>query len=521
MKQKLSTLLASTAIASCLSMAAFAQEVTVVMASNEVGATSYNPVVAAMQPVGTYLIYDRLIAKDENLTYVPQLAESWVEAEDGMSWTFTLKPGVTFHNGKPFTAQTVVDWLALYPGTENEYLFAAVEGAEVVSDLVVRFNMKRPEPNLLYNLSTVFASIPDPEAYAEMGEDYGVFEAVGTGPFKLESFEIGQQTVLVRNDDYAWGPGAATGKSAKLERLTLREIAESSTAFLELKTGGVDMLLNVPTDFVGEVDKASDLSMLQLAGQDLVYMPLNVTKAPFDDIKVREGVAFAINQQEILEAVFGGMGRAPDGFLISSLPESHIADEFRIAYDPARANKALDDAGWAMGGDGVRSKDGTRLSVKLWTQSDSFFRRLSEVVQAQLKAVGVEAEIVTFDSAAIRDQYKTGAHQMAVRSYLWDNADILEWFFSATRPYYPNVSMLDDPKAEALKDAAMTGAKNSAEREAVFIAYHEYINSLFAYAPIYEPVQIIGYNADRLVMPEVLRAPRFNTLGFLELDVKE
>jgi len=521
MKYNLSTLLATTAIGSCLALSAFAQEVTVVMAPNEVGATSYNPVASSMQPVGTYLIYDRLIAKDENLAYVPQLAESWVEAEDGMAWTFTLKPGVTFHNGTPFAAQTVVDWLALYPGTENAYLFDAVERAEVVSELEVRFVMKRPDPNLLYNLSTVFASIPDPAAYAEAGEDYGVFDAVGTGPFRLESFEIGQQTVLVRNDDYAWGPGAATGKPAKIERLTLREIAESSTAFLELKTGGVDMLLNVPTDFVGEVEGASDLSVLQLAGQDLVYMPMNVTQAPFDDIKVREGVAFAINQQEILDAVFGGMGKAADGFLISSLPESKIADEFRISYNPERANKALEDAGWVMGTDGVRTKDGARLSVKLWTQSDSFFRRLSEVVQAQMKAVGVEAELVTFDSAAIRDQYKTGAHQVAVRSYLWDNADILEWFFSATRPFYPNVSMLDDPKAEALKDAAMTGAKNSAEREAAFVAYHEYINSQFPYAPIYEPVQIIGYNAERLAMPEVLHAPRFNTLGFLELDVKE
>lgn len=520
MKRNLSTLLASTAIASCLGLSALAQDVTVVMAANEVGATSYNPVAASMQPVGSYLIYDRLIAKDENLNYVPQLAQSWDEAADGMAWTFTLKPGVSFHNGTPFTAQTVVDWLALYPGTENAYLFDAVERAEVVSDLVVRLVMKRAEPNLLYNLSTVFASIPDPAVYAALGEDYGVFEAVGTGPFKLENFEIGQQTVLVRNDDYAWGPGAATGKPARIERLTLREIAESSTAFLELKTGGVDMLLNVPTDFVGEVEKASDLSILQLAGQDLVYMPMNVTKAPFDNIKVREGVAFAINQPEILAAVFGGMGKAADGFLISSLPESNTAPEFRIAYDPARANKALDDAGWVMGSDGVRAKDGTRLSVKLWTQSDSFFRRLAEVVQAQLKAVGMEAEIVTFDSAAIRDQYKTGAHQIAVRSYLWDNADILEWFFSASRPFYPNVSMFNDPKAEALKDAAMTGAKTSAEREAAFLAYHEYVNSQLPYAPIYEPVQIIGYNADRLVMPGVLHAPRFNTLGFLELDVK-
>lgn len=519
--KSLGKLLLGTALAGGLMVPAQAQDVVAVLSQNETGATSYNPVSATLLSVGAWLMYDRLVAKDENLQYVPNLAESWEEAPDGMIWTFKLKPGVTFHNGTPFTAQTVVDWLPLYKGSENEYLFDAIDHAEVVSDTEVKFVMKRPEPNLLYNLSTVYASIPDPAAFTELGEEFGVAEVVGTGPFKLDSFEIGNQTVLLRNDDYAWGPGDATGHPAKIETLTLREIAEASTAFLELKTGGVDMLMNVPTDFVGEVEGSGNLKLLELPGTDLVYMPINVTKPPFDDIKVREAVAFAINRQEIVDAVFGGRGKAADGFLISALPESQIAPEYRMTYDPERANKALDDAGWVKGADGIREKGGEKLKVTLWTQSDSIFRRLSEVVQAQLKAVGLEAEILTFDNAAIRDQYKTGEQQLAVRTYLWDNADILEWFFSGERLYYPNISMLNDPKAEELKAAAMTGAKNSAEREANFRAYHEYINSLYPYAPIYEPVQLMGYNTDRVTLPEPLHAARFNTLGFLQLEVKE
>lgn len=520
MKTLASLLLGTTLGAGSLTPA-IAQDVTVVMSQNEVGATTYNPINATLLSVGAWLIYDRLVSKDENLQYVPNLAESWEEAPDGMRWTFHLKPGVTFHDGTPFTAQTVVDWLPLYKGTENEFMFDAIEQAEAVSDTEVVFTMKRPEPNLLYNLASVYGSIPQVEKFKAMGEDFGVVEAIGTGPFKLESFEIGNETVLVRNDDYAWGPGEATGHPAKFETLTLREIPEASTAFLELKTGGVDMLMNVPTDFVGEVESSGNLKLLELPGTDLIYMPINVTKAPFDDIKVREGVAFAINQQEIVDAVFDGRGKPADGFLISALPESNTAPEFRIQYDPDRANAALDDAGWVKGADDIREKDGQRLSVTLWTQSDSIFRRLSEVVQAQLKAVGVEAEILTFDSAAIRDQYKTGEQQLAVRTYLWDNADILEWFFGGDRLYYPNISMLNDPHAEELKAAAMTGAATAAEREANFIAYHEYINSLLPYAPIYQPVQLIGYNADRITLPEPLHAARFNALGFLELEVKE
>ncbi|QCO54661.1 ABC transporter substrate-binding protein [Pseudorhodobacter turbinis] len=517
----LKTLLLGTALSATLTFPVMAQDVVAVLSQNEVGATSYNPISATLLSVGAWLLYDRLVSKDEKLQYVPSLAESWEEDADGMAWTFNLKQGVTFHNGTAFNAQVIVDWLPLYQGTENAYLFDAIDHAEAISDNTVRFLMKRPEPNLLYNFSTVYASIPDPATFTALGEDFGVTEVVGTGPFKLESFEIGNETVLVRNDDYAWGPGASTGHAAKIERLTLREIAEASTAFLELKTGGVDLLMNVPTDFVEEVEGAGNLKMLELPGTDLIYMPINVTKAPFDNIKVREGVAFAINQKEIIDSVFGGRGKAADGFLISSLPESKIAEEFRIAYDPVRAAKALEDAGWLMGGDGVREKGGERLKVALWTQSDSLFRRLSVVVQAQLKAVGVEATILSFDSAAIRDQYKTGEQQLAVRTYLWDNADILEWFFGGDRLYYPNISMLNDPKAEELKTAAMTGAKNQVEREANFISYHQYINSLYPYAPIYEPVQLMGYNADRIAVPDSFHASRFNTLGFLELEVKE
>ncbi len=250
-------------------------------------------------------------------------------------------------------------------------------------------------------------------------------------------------------------------------------------------------------------------------------MPINVTKAPFDDIRVREAAAKAINQEEILASVFGGVGAVADTFLISALPESHVSDSAKIKYDPDRSNALLDEAGWAMGPDGVRIKDGQPLKVTLWTQSDSIFRRLTEVVQAQLKAVGIEAEITTFDSSMIRDQYKTGEQQLAVRSYNWDNADIVDWFFGGDRLGYPNVSMFNDPKAEELRAAAMTGSKNMDERVANFTAYHEYVLTQFPMAPIYQPVQAYAYNKDRIALPEKIDSSAFGASAFLDLEVKE
>jgi len=157
----------------------------------------------------------------------------------------------------------------------------------------------------------------------------------------------------------------------------------------------------------------------------------------------------------------------------------------------------------------------------LWTQSDSVFRRLTEVVQAQLKAVGIEATITTYDSSTIRDQYKTGEQQLAVRSYFWSNADIVDWFFGADRLGYPNVSMFNDPKAEELRAKAMAGSATQAERVANFTAYHQYVTSQFPYAPIYQPEQNMAYNKDRIVMPDVIHGTSVTGTVMLDVSVKE
>ena len=130
---------------------ALAQEAVFVIATNEVGAPTYNPIKASNLNIGTTLIYDRLVSQDADLSYHPWLAESWEEAPDGMSWVFHLKKGVKFHNGEPFNAQTIAKWLELFKGSENAYMAEAIQKVEVVDDSTVKFVMSRPEPNLLYN----------------------------------------------------------------------------------------------------------------------------------------------------------------------------------------------------------------------------------------------------------------------------------------------------------------------------------------------------------------------------------
>jgi peptide/nickel transport system substrate-binding protein len=505
-----------------VSSSAWSQEATFVMSTNEVGAPTYNPVKATILNVATSLIFDRLVVQAADQSFHPHLAESWEESPDGMQWIFHLRHGVTFHNGEPFNAATIAAWIPTFAGTDNEYNVAAIDKVEVIDDYTVKFVMKHPEPNLLFNLSSTFLGIPEPKAFAELGDDFGVTEAIGTGPYKLESFAVGQETVLVRNEDYTWGSALSENKGpAKIEKLIFREIPEESTAFLELKTGGVDMLLGLPTDFLGEFKSEPDIAVLTLPGLDVAYMPINTTAEPFTDIKVRQATALAINQKEILDSIYGGIGMEAHNFLISALPESQVDPKYNIGYDPVKSAALFDEAGWKLGADGIREKNGKKLKVKLWTQSDTEFKRLTEVVQAQLKAVGMDAEITVFDSSTIRDQYKKNEHQLAVRSYTWNNADIIDWFFSGQRLGYPNISMWNDPKAEELNAKAMTGSKTLEERIANFKAYHEYVLSQFPFAPIYQAVQNVGYNKKRLKLPERIRAPQIEAVSILDMEVIE
>ncbi len=515
-------LLSSTFLVAGLALAVVAQDVTMVLPSREVGAPTYDPIRGTKLNVATTLIYDRMVLRDADQSYHGQLATSWEVTEDGMSWIFKLRPDVIFHDGEPFNAQTVAWWIPKFKGTENAFMTDAIASVEVVDDLTVRFTMNYPDPNLLSNMATSFMGVPSPKAYDALGDQYGVTGAVGTGPFILESFTVGQETVLVRNDAYSAGSDLSVNDGpAHIARLTLREIADDSTAFLELKTGGVDMLLSVPEDFRETIEGEANLTMVTMPGRELFYMPMNTTVAPFDDIRVREATALAVNQPEILDNLYGGIGAVADTFLTDALLEGKVRDELRISYDPDRARALLDEAGWVAASDGARSKDGVALTVKLWTQNGTEFRRITEVIQAQLAAVGITADITVLDPASINDEYKKQTeHQLAVRSYSYENADILDWFFSAERLGYPNVSMWTDATAEELRIKAMTGSRTWDERVANFTAYHEYVLGQFVFAPIYQPVQSFAYVQEALMVPEVIRSTQMQSQTFLDIEVK-
>lgn len=488
---------------------------------NELGVTTFNPIKVELSHDAMWLIYNRFIERDSNGNFYPGLAESWEISEDGLVWKMKLKKGVKFHDGSPFNAD-VAKWFFEEMGTgPSAYMVAGIDRIEIDDPHAITIYFKNPEPNMLFNLSTSFMCVPSMEAYKKYGEEYGIKHVIGSGPFKYESWKPGDSLTVVKNTEYTWGPGFAKNKGpAKIDKIVYREIKDESTRFLELKTGKLDVVFSVPTMFLEKVKQDSKLNVIRLPGIVLFHMVMNTQSEPLNDPMVRKGIALAVDQDSITKNVFASAGQPAHTYLIASLPSSNVAVEFKISHNLEAAKEALDKAGWKTGSDGIRvNKDGKRLELKMWAKNESTYRRVAEVIQAQLAKAGVDAKITLLDPSTIRTQLRKGEQQLVVRSYSWENADILEWFLNSRRMGYPNAAMWHDNESDYLMQKAMTRSRSMEERIANFKEYHSYVLSQYVWAPIYLPDQIFAVN-ERVILPDPLMENRLVGATILDYDLK-
>ena len=170
--------------------------------------------------------------------------------------------------------------------------------------------------------------------------------------------------------------------------------------------------------FLKKVEQDPKTDIVRLPGVVLFHMVMNTQSEPLNDVLVRKGIALAVDQDSITKNVFAAAGQPAHTYLIASLPSSNVAEEFKISHNLEAAKEALDKAGWKAGADGIRvDKDGRRLELKMWAKNESTYRRVAEVIQAQLAKVGVDAKITLLDPSTIRTQLRKGEQQLVVRSY--------------------------------------------------------------------------------------------------------
>jgi peptide/nickel transport system substrate-binding protein len=394
-------------------------------------------------------IFETLVAtRPDSTEVIPGLAESWTTSPDGMIWTFKLRRGVRFHDGTPldaaavkFTFDRVID--PTHPHAKSGkwsfvtgYL-SSVKSVEVLDPQTVQLHLKYPTGSLPALLALPNCAIVSPTAFTKAPADFDT-KPVGSGRYKFESWERGSRLVLRRNDDY-WGV------KGKPQALVYRGIPEANTRVSELLTGGVDLILPIPPDFVERLEKTSGVTVHKATGLTVWYAGFNVEKKPFTDRRVRQAFNYAVNKDAIVRDILKGTGIPAVGPLLPGTwafePNVH-----KYPYDPAVARKLLAEAGYPNG-----------LEVDFWVpESGSGMQapvEMSTVIQANLAAAGVKAPLKTFEWGSYLGKVRSDAPAMFALSWFLKSEDpdlsMYPLFFSKNQPL-PNRSNYNNPEVDQL-----------------------------------------------------------------------
>lgn len=372
--------------------------------------TSPDPIRPEGYPAGyeaNFAIYNNLVTFDRDLSIIPDLAEEWETSEDGLTWTFHLREGVTFHDGTSFNAQAVEAHIQRIQNPENASpnanLWAHITGVTVVDDFTIELHTETPFAAMLNYLAHGSGGIESPTAVEEHGEAYPQ-NPTGTGPYMLDSFNPGTELALTRNDEYFGGTPALDG-------IVMQAVPEAGSRVLLLDADEADLANDVPPEEADRIESSDDLQLISQEGLRTFWMEFNLNREYFQDVNVRQALNHAVNKQSIVDNLFLGRAGVLDSPASSAIQGHRSAGEY--AYDPDLANQMLDDAGWVVGDDGVREKDGVRLSFTINTAEGEYPKDIQvvEAVQADLQAVGCDVEIWMVEAAARWDYLRLPAEE--------------------------------------------------------------------------------------------------------------
>lgn len=339
-------------------------------------------------------IYEGLVTFDEDLNVVPMLASEWSHSDDGREWTFTLREGVRFHSGTPFDAQAVkVNFdRILQGGYERTSLYEPViSEVEVVDNYKVKFILKEPLGPFLNIMAHTAGLIVDPSYVADEDKNAQLKEnPSGTGPFILERWEEGDFVSLRANKDYWQG-------EPKLERLVFHTVKEDGERSKMLERGEADIAHQIPPTDVERLLKNRNIDMRILPTVIVQFIAINCQDDILKDPAVRQALAYSIDRQAICDKILRGHAEPVDSMVAPSV-KGH-SESRGFTYDPEKARSILKEAGWIdTDKDGVREKDGKKLSVEFWTHGrDTFSLEVPQSIKAFANAVGFDCQVKTME----------------------------------------------------------------------------------------------------------------------------
>jgi peptide/nickel transport system substrate-binding protein len=437
------------------------------------------------------LMFNTLVRKNEKFDYVGDLAENIQVAEDRLSVTFTLRPNVTFHDGKPLTARDAkytldtllgeksVDFKKSPPFFEGQAMArqAIITSVEAIDERNLVVRLRRPWNDLLANLTPI-AIIPD--GSIERQEN----NPIGTGAFKFVSRDASQNLVDLEAHEGFW-QGAPN-----IKKLRVRVVLDANTLQAELQSGRVDLVVsasNLTPDAYTALERNQALQVKQFPGANVVYLGFNTQADIVKDARVRQAIGYAINREEIVKNLLLGQARIAH----SILPEgswAYTAGE-QYNFDPARAKRILDEAGYPdPDGDGSKMRFPSPLVFKM--SSASATRQYGGVIQNQLQAVGIPVAIETQEQVSLVEAQKKGQYQLTTSRWVGGNQDpiFLRDLFTSKGNY--NRSGYKNQQLDEILDQAITLTdRDQAKR--LYTQAQETISRELPMFPLWNPATMI------------------------------
>lgn len=373
--------------------------------------TNLYPPAGGFYPNGGILnqITDKLTYQNpKTLEIEPWLAESWTVNDNATEYTFKLRSGVTFSDGTPVDAAAVAKNFDTY-GLGNKELKQPVsevvnnyERSEIIDPLTVKFTFKKPSPGFLQGTSVIGSGIVSLSTLALPFEQLGdATKIIGSGPFVVNAETLGKSLDLKVREDYDWGPAKLEHQGrAYLDEINYIITAEDSVRIGALLAGQADFIRQIQAYDEGQVEAQSFTIYApgtRGVNNSIVFRPDNPLVA---DIKVRKALSLAVNRDEILSTIFSkNYPKATS--IIASTAIGYVPQEDKLGYDPEKAEDLLDEAGFKLGADGIRAKDGQKLvltSYESLPQPQS--RAVLQLIAQQWSKLGVKLNVLAGDAGS-------------------------------------------------------------------------------------------------------------------------
>ena len=350
------------------------------------------------------LMFEGLVGFNEKMEMQAMLAEKWTATPDAMTFTFSLRKNVKFHDGTPFNAAAVKYNFDRMTNPDNKLkrygLYSVIAKTEAVDDYTVKFTMAKPFGAMLATFAHPAGGIVSPAA-AKQGADAPAFgkKPVGTGPYKFTEWIPSDHLTVERFADY-WNPA----QGAKVDKFIIKPVVEAGTRLNMLQAGDAQFINTVPYAQAKLLAGNKDVSVAENEAIYTYWVAMNTTKEPFKDKRVRQALNYAIDKQAIIDAVLGGYGKLIDSPLAPRVWGYKGVKTYN--YDVAKAKALLKEAGV------------TGVKTTLWASENTESKAVAVAIQGQLKEVGVEVEIVTMEAATLTaERFKKAEENKSMMNY--------------------------------------------------------------------------------------------------------